>query len=58
MREIACDYLEVEIPVIVIYCDAYWYWNEDDFVYYQEDSKVNYLTLDYVMRSVKHNDRL
>ena len=53
MRVITCDYLDVEILVIV-----YWYWNEDDFVYYQEDSKEHYLTLDYVMRSVKHNDRL
>ena len=58
MRVITCDYLEVEIPVIVFYCDVYWYWNEDDFVYYQEDSKEQYLTLDYVMRSVKNNDRL
>lgn len=53
MRAITCDYLEVEIPVIVFYCDAYWYWNEDDFVYYQEGSKVNYLTLDYVMKECK-----
>ena len=54
VRVITCDYLEDEIPIIVYYCDAYWYWNEDDFVYYQEQ----YLTLDYVRRSVKHNDRL
>lgn len=32
------------------YCNTYWFWNEDDFVYYQEDSRVHYLTLDYVMR--------
>lgn len=56
MRVITCDYLEVEIPIIVFYCDTYWYWNEDDFVYYQEDSREHYLTLDYVMREVKHND--
>lgn len=30
MRVITCDYLEVEIPIIVFYCDTYWYWNEDD----------------------------
>ena len=58
MRVITCDYLEVEIPIIVFYCDTYWYWNEDDFVYYQEDSREHYLILDYVMREVKHNDRL
>ena len=46
VRVITCEYLEDEIPVIVFYCDAYWYWNEDEFVYYQEDSKDRYLTLD------------
>lgn len=30
MRVITNDYLEVEILVIVFYCEAYWYWNEDD----------------------------
>ena len=58
MRVVTCDYLEVEIPVIVFYCDAYWYWNEDDLFIIKKDSKTHYLTLDYVMRSVKYNDRL
>lgn len=35
MRVIICDYHEVGIAIIVFY----WYWNEDDFVYYQEDSR-------------------
>lgn len=39
MRVITCEYLEVEIAIIVFYCDTYWYCNEDDFVYYQEDSR-------------------
>ena len=58
VKVITCDYLEVEIPIIEFYCNAYWCWDEDDFVYYQEGSKAHYLTLDYVMRSVKHNDRI
>ena len=43
MRVITCDYLEVEIPIIEYYCDTYWYWNEDEFVYYQEESKGHWI---------------
>jgi hypothetical protein len=52
VRVITCDYLEVEIPIIVFIHNHYWYWNEDNFVYYDETCE-HYLTLDYVIRKVE-----